>query len=103
MLTDHHPAAGEIRLTQVLRALSDPVRLSVVHQISDGEPHTCGSIRTPLSAPAMTRHFRVLRESGVVRTEPHGTSKLLVLRTDDLEDRFPGLLGAVLGASREEP
>jgi hypothetical protein len=43
----------------------------------------------------------VLRESGVVRTRPEGRSRLLSLREDDLNDRFPGLLEAVLAANQE--
>ena len=70
--------------------------LSVVRQVADDRPHACGSIATPLVPSAMTRHFRILRESGLVRTDPKGTSKLLTLRRDDLDARFPGLPDAVL-------
>ena len=98
MLPDHHPSAGDIRLVTVLHALADPVRLSVVRQLSDGRSHACGAIDTPLAASAMTRHFRILRESGVVRAEPCGTSKLLTLRREDLDARLPGLLDSVLRA-----
>ena len=92
MHSDDHPRREDIRLVAVLRALADPVRLSVVRQVADA----CGSIATPLVPSAMTRHFRILRESGLVRTDPKGTSKLLTLRRDDLDARFPGLLDAVL-------
>ena len=101
MLPDHHPSAGDIRLVTVLHALADPVRLSVVRQLSDGRSHACGAIDTPLAASAMTRHFRILRESGVVRAEPCGTSKLLTLRREDLDARLPGLLDSVLRAPVE--
>src|SRR5918996_124077 len=53
-----------------------------------------------LSKATLSHHFRVLRESGVVRTRPEGRKRLLSLRTDDLDARFPGLLGAVLSAKR---
>ena len=86
---------------EVLHALADPVRLSVVRQLSDGRSHACGAIDTPLAASAMTRHFRILRESGVVRAEPCGTSKLLTLRREDLDARLPGLLDSVLRAPAE--
>ena len=43
----------------------------------------------------------MLRESGVVRTRPDGRRRLLSLRDDDLNDRFPGLLDAVLAAKRK--
>jgi DNA-binding transcriptional ArsR family regulator len=52
--------------------------------------------------PKSTRshHLKVLRECGVVRSEPRGRERLLSLRREDLESRFPGLLVAVLA---EEP
>jgi hypothetical protein len=37
----------------------------------------------------------------VVRTRPDGRRRLLSLRDDDLNDRFPGLLEAVLDANRK--
>jgi hypothetical protein len=38
----------------------------------------------------------VLREAGIVNMEPRGREKVITLRRDDLESRWPGLLGAVL-------
>ena len=96
MRSDYHPSAGDLQLVAVLHALADPIRLSVIRQVADGEPHACGTIITSL-----TRHFRILRESGLVRTEPHGTSKFLTLRREDLDARFPGLLDSVLRVSGE--
>ena len=84
--------SGSWRFCALWRTRSD----SVVRQVADDRPHACGSIATPLVPSAMTRHFRILRESGLVRTDPKGTSKLLTLRRDDLDARFPGLLDAVL-------
>ncbi|MGH3339527.1 MAG: helix-turn-helix domain-containing protein, partial [Propionibacteriaceae bacterium] len=54
-----------------------------------------------LSKATLSHHFRVLRESGVVRTHPEGRRRLLSLRDDDLNDRFPGLLAAVLSANQQ--
>jgi DNA-binding transcriptional ArsR family regulator len=48
----------------------------------------------------MTHHYRVLRESGVIRQQRKGTTKLTELRREDLEARFPGLLDAVLSSER---
>jgi DNA-binding transcriptional ArsR family regulator len=60
------------------------------------EPCPCGSIQLDVSKSTMTHHFRVLRESGVIRQKREGTSKLTELRSEDLDARFPGLLDAVL-------
>jgi DNA-binding transcriptional ArsR family regulator len=53
-----------------------------------------------LSKATLSHHFRVLREAGLVRTRLDGRKRLLSLRIDDLEARFPGLLDAVLAAKR---
>ena len=49
--------------------------------------------------PKSTRshHLKVLREAGVTRMVSHGREKLIQLRREDLESRWPGLLDAVLG------
>ncbi|MFF8234341.1 helix-turn-helix domain-containing protein [Streptomyces caelestis] len=46
-----------------------------------------------------THHFRVLRESGVIRQVYRGTVKMNGLRRDDLDELFPGLLDALLDAA----
>ena len=82
----------------MLHALSDPARLQIVRQLAIGDECTCGTFDLGLSKATLSHHFRVLRESGVVRTRPDGRTRMLSLRKDDLNDRFPGLLEAVLTA-----
>jgi hypothetical protein len=41
----------------------------------------------------------VLREAGLIHQRLEGTTRLNSLRRDELEGRFPGLLGAVLHSS----
>ncbi|HEY7266564.1 MAG TPA: helix-turn-helix transcriptional regulator [Solirubrobacterales bacterium] len=95
----HHPERDQIELPGVLHALSDPPRLEIVRQLAESEePCACGSIKLGLSKSTMTHHFRVLRESGVIRQRREGTSKLTELRREDLDARFPGLLEAVLSS-----
>ncbi|MGV9771726.1 helix-turn-helix domain-containing protein [Streptosporangium sp. NPDC003464] len=50
----------------------------------------------------LTHHFNVLREAGVIRQYHVGTTKMNTLRTDEMEERFPGLLPAVMAASVTE-
>lgn len=94
-----HPETGQIRLEDVLSALSDPIRLRIVHDLSLGhEDMACIAFELPVSKSTSTHHFRVLRESGVIRQHYAGTSRMSRLRADDLQQRFPGLLSAVLHA-----
>jgi hypothetical protein len=46
----------------------------------------------------MSHHFRVLRDAGVVRTRSDGAAHMNVLRREELDRLFPGLLDAVLAA-----
>jgi DNA-binding transcriptional ArsR family regulator len=98
MREPHHPARRELELSAVLHALSDPARLEIVRRLAEGDEPSCGSFELGLSKATVSHHFRVLRESGLVRTRPVGRKRLLSLRADDLEARFPGLLEAVLAA-----
>ncbi len=95
----HHPERDQIELPAVLHALSDPQRLEIVRRLADSpEPCACGSIELGVSKSTKTHHFRVLREAGVIRQKREGTSKLTELRREDIDDRFPGLLDAVLSS-----
>jgi DNA-binding transcriptional ArsR family regulator len=95
----HHPDRSEIELPAVLHALSDPQRLEIVRTLADSAaPCPCGSIELGVAKSTMTHHYRVLRESGVIRQERRGTTKLTALRREDLDERFPGLLDVVLSS-----
>jgi DNA-binding transcriptional ArsR family regulator len=95
----HHPPAGDIELGAVLHALSDPVRLRIVRDLADGTEHTCKSFALPVTKSTCTHHFKVLREAGVIRQRLLGTTRLNSLRRAELDERFPGLLDAVLSAA----
>lgn len=96
--TLNHPTASDLELTQVLHALSDPVRLDIVRGLAaeGGCSHRCGEFKLPVSKSTATHHFRVLRESGVIEQTPEGTARINRLRREDLDARFPGLLDSVL-------
>ena len=87
-------------LATVLHALSDPVRLRIVSQLADGGERTCGSLEVPVSKSTCSHHFRVLREAGVVAQRVDGKCRFNRLRAGELEQRFPGLLNAVLQANQ---
>jgi DNA-binding transcriptional ArsR family regulator len=92
------PVGHNLELARVLHALSDPIRLRIVAQLSDGREHTCGSFGLPVAKSTSTHHFRVLREAGVVATRIDGKNHFNRLEREPLEERFPGLLDAVLRA-----
>jgi DNA-binding transcriptional ArsR family regulator len=102
MREPHHPSRAELELPAILHALSDPARLEIVRHLAAGDEWSCGRFELGLSKATLSHHFRVLREAGVVRTRPDGRKRLLSLREDDLNDRFPGLLQAVLKADHKD-
>jgi DNA-binding transcriptional ArsR family regulator len=101
--TVEHPAMAEVSLQQVLEALVDPVRRAVVSQLArtDGDV-SCGTFDVSVSRSTLTHHFNVLREAGVIRQHYVGTTKMNALRADEMEERFPGLLSALVAASVPE-
>ena len=94
-----HPGRDDVDLATVLHALSDPVRLEIVAGLADGEERACGSFDVGVTKSTCTHHFRVLREAGLIRQRQQGTMRLNSLRRDDVEARFPGLLGTILKAA----
>jgi len=91
----------DVTIESVLYALADPMRLEIVRRLSGaGCPLNC-STAAPDRLPKSTQshHYQVLREAGIIRSERRGTEVVNALRTDELERRFPGLLGAVLRAA----
>ncbi|MCL7375296.1 helix-turn-helix domain-containing protein [Streptomyces sp. 35G-GA-8] len=101
--TVEHPDLSEVTLQQVLEALADPVRRMVVSQLAQSaHDMSCGTFEAPVSPSTLTHHFNVLREAGVIRQYYEGTSKMNTLRADGMEERFPGLLSAVVAAFAAE-
>ena len=87
---------------EILQALADPVRLEIVRQLAgcsaDGEL-SCGAIPLPVTKSTASHHFKTLLDAGVIAERSQGTRKYLHLRRDELDRRFPGLIGSVLQAT----
>ena len=103
MRTLSHPETDEIELDAVLSALGDPIRRRIVGQLAGGhDDQACIAFELPVSKSTSTHHFRVLREAGIIAQHYRGTSILNTLREADLDERFPGLLTAVLQAEHAD-
>ena len=93
-----HPAKNQITLPGVLFALSDPTRLKIVRAIAGTDGLNCCDIPLELSKSTASRHFKVLRDAGVIRMDPHGVVCINSLRRQELDELFPGLIDSVLAA-----
>jgi ArsR family transcriptional regulator len=74
------------RLMLMLRALANPARLQLFHQLRDSEDTHCHTLveTLPLSQSTVSEHLQRLREAGLVRGEPHGASRTYIIDEDAL-------------------
>jgi len=96
-----HPSIEDV----ILHALSDPVRAAIYVELAGSAcTNTCSNFlqMSDRSIPKSTlsQHFRALREAGLVRSERHGVEMHNTSRCNEIEQRFPGLLPAILNAHR---
>jgi DNA-binding transcriptional ArsR family regulator len=93
------PSVAELDLPTVLAAMSDPIRLTILHRYlvdAAGGEQSCGWVGIDRPKSTLTHHFRVLREAGLLTQHQDGLERRSRVRVDDLETRFPGLLALVL-------
>ena len=101
-----HPSREQIELPRVLDCLSDPIRLAIVYILARREGAAtelrCGDFNALSGKSNLAYHFAKLRESGLMQTRIVGTARLMKLRREDLEARFPGLLDAVITSAARD-
>lgn len=91
-----HPAIEDVTLPDVLHALADPLRLSIVAALRAGGPRGWGEFDMQVAASTLSHHMKVLRMAGLIRNRREGTRCQVSLRPE-IEQRFPGLLTTVIG------
>ncbi|MBF6414598.1 ArsR/SmtB family transcription factor [Nocardia cyriacigeorgica] len=92
------PAIAEIRLERVMGALAEPLRMTIARKLlleSDEFDHPCGWFGFDRPKSSLTHHFKALREAGVIHQRQYGLERRSRLRTEDLNERFPGLLDLI--------
>jgi DNA-binding transcriptional ArsR family regulator len=98
-----HPAIEDIRPEAILYALSDPERVAIFAQIAGaGSSGNCSALSSlgerVIPKSSLSQHVKVLREAGLIRCERHGVEMSNHSRCSEVDDRFPGLIAAVLTA-----
>ncbi|MEU0103757.1 helix-turn-helix transcriptional regulator [Streptomyces sp. NPDC006129] len=95
-----HPRVEELEVGPILLALADANRRRVVAELAErpDEERLCASFDLPVGKSSRTRHWRVLREAGLVYQRDAGNGLYMRLRKEDLDRRFPGLIQAVIAA-----
>lgn len=84
-----------IELTDVLAALSDPVRLDIVATLKQDGERGSTEFGCKVSGSTLSHHIRQLCAAGVLQHRKEGTRCFVSLRPD-LEHKFPGLIDSVL-------
>ena len=102
-----HPAPEDITVEGILHALSDPVRVAIFANIADSDASkTCtafsvvGEREIPKST--LSQHFKILRESGLIRSERQGVEMRNTSRCVEVDKRFPGLIKAIVAAFEKQ-
>ena len=100
MKTFDHPAPEELALAEVLDALGDPVRLSIVAALEKGRERSASDFDVDVCSSTLSHHLKVLRQAGVINHRKDGTRCFVALRPE-LDDHFPGLLDTVMKLARK--
>lgn len=73
--------------TDVLKALSDPVRLDICRSLANEELCVCHLTEDlGISQPLLSHHLKVLREAGLVDTRKHSYWSYYRLRPDAIQE-----------------
>ena len=82
-----------------LKVLGEPLRWEIVRRLAVEDLCTCHLVEELGAAqPLVSHHLRVLREAGIVRTEPCGSFTYYILEREVL-----GALGAGIAELANQP
>ncbi|MHC5540274.1 ArsR/SmtB family transcription factor [Singulisphaera rosea] len=100
-----HPSVSDITVEGVLHALSDPVRVAIYAKIVSAEcSYNCSAFLSiqekEVPKSTLSQHFKILREAGLIRSERRGVEMHNTSRCAEIEERFPGLIAAIVNAHR---
>jgi len=98
-----HPVLEDITVEGILHALSDPTRVAIFSQIAtSGCSANCSSFSVvkekAVPKSTLSQHFKSLRDAGLIRSERVGVEMQNVSRCKEIEERFPGLIPAIVNA-----
>jgi DNA-binding transcriptional ArsR family regulator len=97
-----HPAIEDVTVEGILHALSDPVRAAIYAELVVSSGASCSNFLQVsdrnIPKSTLSQHFRALREAGLIRSERQGVEMRNSTRCAEIEQRFPGLIAAIMNA-----
>jgi len=98
-----HPSVEEVTVEAILHALSDPVRVAIFADIVGSDcSQNCSNFlnisEKTIPKSTLSQHFKALREAGLIRGERIGVEMQNTSRCAEIEERFPGLITAIVKA-----
>lgn len=87
---------SERDVVKIFKALGDRTRYRIVRRLLARDEVACGDLikMFPLSAPALSHHFRVLQECGLMLVRKEGAYHYFRLDRRRLAQLVPGLAAA---------
>src|SRR6201996_9380202 len=103
MRTLVHPGIDDVTVEGILHALADPARVAIFASIAGSDcARTCSNFlhltERGIPKSTLSHHFKALREAGLIRSERHGVEMHNTTRCAEIEQRFPGLVAAIMKA-----
>jgi DNA-binding transcriptional ArsR family regulator len=100
-----HPSIQDVTVEAILHALADPVRVAIFADIVGSEcTHNCSNFQNmsekPIPKSTLSQHFKALREAGLIRGERRGVEMHNSSRCAEIDQRFPGLIAAIISAHK---
>jgi DNA-binding transcriptional ArsR family regulator len=100
-----HPSIENVTVEAILHALSDPVRVAIFADIAGQDcSQNCSNFlnvsEKAIPKSTLSQHFKALREAGLIRGERRGVEMHNMSRCGEIEERFPGLIVAIVNAHK---
>jgi DNA-binding transcriptional ArsR family regulator len=100
-----HPSIDDVTVEGILHALSDPVRVAIFTEIASSQcSQNCSNFlmvsEKSIPKSTLSQHFKALREAGLIRGERRGVQMHNTPRCAEIDQRFPGLIMAIVKAHK---
>lgn len=100
-----HPSVDDISVEGIMHALSDPMRVQIFLGIAYAQcAQTCSTFLEvsdqTIPKSTLSQHFKALRESGLIHSERKGVEIHNSSRCEEIDQRFPGLITAIINAHK---